>query len=187
MNGTAARVSCASPGCVFPAVPGRQLCPSCSAEGATPRTVTRLTLVQRGRAGRVRARAALLRNPERGNREIARLTMSSHFTVGAERRKLEAAGLIEPWRNPRAPGSGRDRATAELLADPERSNAVIARAAGTEVHTVQYRRYELEASGRIPVYAAKGGRRQRVPAAPAVPGGSTTTVQAAVTCLAGVS
>lgn len=51
----------------------------------------------------------------------------------------------------------RQRAAVELRADHERTNAVIAAAAGCDPTVVGLVRHQLEAAGDIPVYRAKNG------------------------------
>ena len=111
-----------------------------------------------------RARWFLIDQWELPDSALVKLADATPAIVRAVRRELEAAGAIpardpglsdDAW-TPRPPAAG-ERAQAELLADPARSNLIIADLADCHAETVIKARRELERLGAIPVV----GRWQR--------------------------
>jgi hypothetical protein len=89
--------------------------------------------------------AALKRDPRRTNMDIARDFGVADITVLRARRLLEQSGdipAVPPASHTRSPGAG-DRARAALLANPARSDEVIALAANCTPPTVLLARREL--------------------------------------------
>jgi len=111
-----------------------------------------------GWAPRDRVTGELLAGPERSDRAIAAAAGCSRDRVARVRRVLERAGEIphvEPGRRtgrprPRPLRRSRDRAVRVLVANPFRSDVLLARAARVSVTTVCEARHELESSGQIP-------------------------------------
>jgi hypothetical protein len=96
--------------------------------------------------------AALKRDPHRTNTAIGRDFGVSAEAVLRARRLLEAAGdipAVPRGSRTRSPGAG-GRARRELLADPARSDELIALAAGCSHPTASLARRELEAASLIP-------------------------------------
>jgi hypothetical protein len=115
--------------------------------------------------GRRRAVRSLLRDPARSNREVAGEVRTGHMLVTAVRHEMEAAGLIRLYRSTSRAGIRRAtplqvRIRAALLADPARSNRVVAGEAETNHLRVTAVRHAMEAAGLIPVYRARGGPRK---------------------------
>lgn len=125
-----------------------------------------------------RARIALLDHHAEPDRIVAKLADASPAIVQRARAELQAAGHI-PARDPElspdaysaGPLSASQRAGAELLADPARSNLIISDLASCHVTTVLKVRRQLEASGAIPAVdrwerrrrpgSGKGSQRQQ--------------------------
>jgi len=112
-----------------------------------------------------RALACLLDQPDEPDWIIAKLAGCRPSTVRRARAQLEALGHI-PAREPELsedayrPPSPSRRAEAELMADPARSNFMIAGLAGCHRDTVIKMRRQLEARGEIPAIGAWDRKRE---------------------------
>ena len=103
-----------------------------------------------------RALTVLLDHHAEPDRIVAKLADVTPGTVQRVRASLQAAGHIparDPELSPDAyrPATASQRAEAELLADPARSNLIISDLASVHVTTVLKARRALEAAGAIPV------------------------------------
>lgn len=115
-----------------------------------------------GPAGR--ARLALLDHWDEPDAFLVKRALSTLGIVQRARAELEDLGAI-PVRDPGlsddayTAGPGQ-RAEAELLADPARSNPIVADAARVHLHTVARVRARLESLGEIPVVTRHERRRR---------------------------
>jgi hypothetical protein len=158
------RKGCRERGCPFPPT-ATGLCREHQREQPTdrpPRTLPAITGTPAERAA-----TALLRNPERSNRDIAAAAGVSHITVRRLRLELETSGEISVYRaspvtaRTQASDSPGQIARAMLRADADQPNPVIAAAAGCRPALVYEIRRELEAAGEISVCRwHRFGRRQ---------------------------
>jgi len=114
--------------------------------------------------------AALKRDPHHTNMDIARACGVADITVLRARRLLEQSGdipAVPRGSRTRSPGAG-DRARAALLADPARSDEVIAIAANCTPPTVLLARRDLEAVGMIDHIPVRDRSRRPHPAPPSL-------------------
>ncbi len=118
-------------------------------------------------APRDRVVSELITSPQRSDRAIAAAARCSRDRIARVRATLEATGQIprtDPASRtarprPRPLRRSRDRAIRVLLANPWRSDVLLAQAARVGVTTICQTRRELEASGHIPHVPPSGRER----------------------------